>query len=355
MISVFHRDVPGKSTASRLRAGARGDHRAIRPGLAALYHRYREERTEPLRPDFAAAALSLDFLPDESEAPTEVLGLIVETRRHPNLEPVIVEACEMLGLPVRLICSEANRDHALRGRVGDLVRAGRVRVDVLPDIAFDRDAYNGLFLSPRFWRRFERVGRVLVFQTDVVFCPGSRYALHDFTGFDYIGSMWRAEHRAGLSFAGGNGGLSLRDPRKAIACLEAFPPAEWPASEDKYFAFHLELMGARVATPRDSSRFGSERWFLHRSFGAHNVEVMYATHLADFLAYCPSGQRIMGRKRPEPGRRFRWRMRVNKLLLRAYLRLRWGLRASIRAAQSQPAIIPPACASQARSPATSHQ
>ncbi|MCP1168376.1 DUF5672 family protein [Limimaricola litoreus] len=323
MISVFHKDVPGKSTARSLLDTTDAGGEAIRDGLASFYKKYSQNRSEILAPDFAASARIVEAMAKAPAEPeNEVVGLIVETRKHPNLEIVVQEACEMLDVPVRLICGASNHDFILKSRIGRLIEEGKVRLDVLPDLRFDRHVYNGLFLTPAFWALFEKIDKVLVFQTDCVFCRNSDYTLKDFMHFDYIGSMWRAERTAQISFAGGNGGLSLRDPRAAIRCLETFSPAQWPASEDKYFAFHLELIGARVASHRESSRFGSERWFLHRSFGAHNVAVMYATHLADFLEYCPSGARIMGQKKPNLSLRKRMRMRANKLLLRAYLRLR---------------------------------
>ncbi|MFT5258502.1 MAG: hypothetical protein ACI810_000234 [Gammaproteobacteria bacterium] len=71
---------------------------------------------------------------------------------------------------------------------------------------------------------------------------------------------------------GGNGGLSLRDWSKSVKCLERFPPEKWGGGEDGYFAFHLQLMGAKFSSFDDSTQFATQNFFKHNSFGAHQVK-----------------------------------------------------------------------------------
>jgi hypothetical protein len=50
--------------------------------------------------------------------------------------------------------------------------------------------------------------------------------------------------------------------------------------------FHIELMGARVASTEDSAKFGTQSMFLFPSFGAHRISNLKENDRQAFLDYC---------------------------------------------------------------------
>ena len=49
--------------------------------------------------------------------------------------------------------------------------------------------------------------------------------------------------------------MSLRDYEKTLVCLDRFPPHSWPGGEDGYYAFHFDLLGARIGRGNECSKF----------------------------------------------------------------------------------------------------
>lgn len=289
--------------------------------LAAFYKSYRAQRASHLPGidwELADRVLSkmAPVTPDED---TAVWGVILETRAHPNLEYTVCDACERLAIPVQVIHGISNREFILGTRIAELVEAGQVVLTEIDDTEFSVDAYNGMFMAPDFWQRLKGRKKILVFQTDSILCPGSDFTLSDFMGFDYIGSAWKYEANPEINFRGGNGGFSLRDWRSSVECLTQFPPADWPSSEDKYFAFHMELLGAKVANSHDSLRFSSEKWFFYKSFGAHQVSRMSPVVLGLFIDYCPEATRIADDKEVDRNLLRRIRARMKSFVLRRAL------------------------------------
>jgi hypothetical protein len=78
----------------------------------------------------------------------------------------------------------------------------------------------------------------------------------------------------------------------SMKCLTCFDPALWPGGEDGYFAFHMELMGARVATHKESGRFGTQQEFLDKSLGGHQVNLLKRQELEVFMKYCPEAKTV---------------------------------------------------------------
>ncbi len=216
-----------------------------------------------------------------------VWGVMVETRRHRALERVVLGVLDGLGIPVQLFHGRDNREFILDSAIGDAVARGNVVLTPLATGNLEVREYNRLLLDRRFWDTV--IGRrgILVFQTDSMYCPATPFDLHDFAHFAYIGSCWRPQRPSGLVIEGGSGGFSLRDWSMMQRVLERFPPQGWHAGEDGYFAFHVELIGGRVASFEESSRFSSQCAFRHRSLGAHRVVAMPREDRARFVEYCP--------------------------------------------------------------------
>jgi hypothetical protein len=215
------------------------------------------------------------------------VAVIVDTRKHRALERVVMGLQNTLKIPVQLFHGQSNRQYILNTSIANAVERGEVVLTQLNTEELKIYEYNQLLLTNEFWNSLIGNQKVLVFQADSFACPSSRYTLKDFAHFDYIGSCWRANRPSGLNIEGGNGGFSLRDWRMTLKAIEQFPPELWPAGEDGYFAFHMELMGGRVASFEESTKFGSQCAFRASSLGAHRVVSMPVADRRKFLNYCP--------------------------------------------------------------------
>jgi len=78
--------------------------------------------------------------------------------------------------------------------------------------------YTRLMLSPGFWKLLH-CDRVLIFQSDTVFCRASAVKIEEFAAFPYIGG-----HTPGITGKPGrihmNGGFSLRSRAAMLQCIE---------------------------------------------------------------------------------------------------------------------------------------
>lgn len=97
----------------------------------------------------------------------------------------------------------------------------------------------------------------------------------------------------GLRVQGGCGGFSFRNWQACVDTLHRFPAAGWPGGEDSYFAFHMDLVGCRVASADVSARFATQDVFRHRSFGAHQIRQLAPADHIRFLQYCPEVRNVL--------------------------------------------------------------
>lgn len=259
---------------------------------ADLLPHYAKIRSVKCRADIMASQKILPATP-QPNIPASPLGVIVETRRHRNLPFVVNQICEVLGIPVQIFHGRDNRNFILRSKVGKRVRDGSVILTELQTVNLSARLYNGLFLNPNFWNRIIGRGNILVFQTDTVVCVNSRYRLKDFADFDYIGPSWQGGHTNGLVSYGGIGGFTLRDWNISSRCLQLFPADIWPAGEDRYFAFHIELAGGTVASNDDSDKFCTQHNYKYASLGAHKLNGLSVWDTLRFMAYCPAAWRVL--------------------------------------------------------------
>ena len=106
--------------------------------------------------------------------------------------------------------------------------------------------YNWTLAGRRFWTRFSAFRRVLVFQQDSGLL---RRGMEEFCKlpYDYIGAPWKPEVKwAPRGDLGGNGGLSLRNPRQALWTTWRHPYRSDYGAEDVYFTRFV-----RNPAPRD--------------------------------------------------------------------------------------------------------
>ena len=245
-------------------------------------------------PDFGSIKESLPSRPPTMVGLyNAVIGVIVETRRHPALESVVLNFNRTLKIPIQLFHGTGNLECIMSSAISDLVSEGKVQLVQLNIDDLDARSYNALLMTKEFWNLVGSRNKVLVFQTDAIACERSEYELNDFLSFDYIGSMWPRRRPIGMLVNGGNGGLSLRDWNKSYECLLRFPPENWPGGEDGYFAFHIELMGGKVGGDGDCARFCTQYEFLYRSLGAHKITCLAPASRAAFLEYCKEAKVLL--------------------------------------------------------------
>jgi hypothetical protein len=152
----------------------------------------------------------------------------------------------------------------------------------IPHLAFEPPyfqtivGYNQLFLSPSFYKRWNRYDFILILQTDAIVLRDDL----DFwceQPFDYVGAPWpdgyellvnlgrfEGDNGKRVRVTVGNGGLSLRRVQKCIALLEEFPEAvgmfdQTGSSEDLFFSVMASLSNDFVV-PNEvtASRFSLE-------------------------------------------------------------------------------------------------
>ena len=250
------------------------------------------ERRREFRTQFTQHALSA--CAPVKQLDSEVLwGVIVETRPLPALEHSVLSVVKKCQIPVQIFHSSANLNFIMNSRIAALVASGTViltPLNVPQRIAID--GYNALLLSPDFWEAMIGRQKVLIFQHDSLCCTNSPFVASDFFKFDYVGAPWGRRRPVGLIIDGGNGGFSLRDWGKSVECLARFSPAEWPAGEDGFFAFHLDVMGAAVARMEDCALFATQGRFTDLTFGAHKIGLLDNEDLKRFITYSPEALNI---------------------------------------------------------------
>lgn len=259
--------------------------------LAQFYSTLRRFKDAP---DFESAKRICNLLVKPATQVTEKLnGIIVETRKHPALEPVIENVLQQLQIPIQLFHGRGNLNYIIRSGIKKHIDSGMVVLTPLAVDALYGSIYNALFLSLDFWKCTIGSNKIIVFQTDAILCKNSDYTLSNFIDYDYIGSAWNRKRPVGMIANGGNGGLSIRDWDKTCEVLKRFPSDNWPAGEDGYFAFHMELIGAKVADISSSRKFGTQIDFMEKSFGGHKITDLEPQQLERFLRYCPEARVIL--------------------------------------------------------------
>ena len=223
-----------------------------------------------------------------------IRAVIVETRKHPMLEFVVGQFARNLKIGIQIFHSSSNKEFIVNSAIGKLIDRGQVHLNSIGEDKLTPRDYNALLLNPNFWRAVHSRNKILIFQTDTILCSNSAYELEDFMSFDYIGSKWDRQRPIGIVLDGGNGGLSLRDWKLTMECLDRFPANHWPGGEDGYFAFHFDLIGGEVARDQDCKRFSTQIEFSRKSFGAHKIQNLDKSSLIQFLRYCPEARGMLG-------------------------------------------------------------
>jgi hypothetical protein len=235
-----------------------------------------------------------DSINDVEFVPDDIFGVIVETRSHKDLEFVIHNFIENTGIKVQLFHGTDNLSFILSTNIKELVDKNMVTLTMLSCSVLTENYYNSLFLNVKFWKIIKGRKKIFVFQTDSLVCSGSDFKITDFLHFDYIGPQWHDRLRPnGVVLDGGVGGFSLRDYEKSVDSLLRFPEESWTGGEDNYFAFHIELIGGKVGSKKDSAMFCTQNNFIERSFGAHQLTNLNEVDKLKFLQYSSESKFLM--------------------------------------------------------------
>ena len=116
--------------------------------------------------------------------------------------------------------------------------------------------YNHLLTSMLFWQKLSKYDRVLIFQHDT----GLFKAIDDFLEWDYIGAPWQFQE------FGGNGGLSIRNPKAMINTIIENPYSSNFGNEDVYFSDYLV---GNLAPRSECKKFSVESEFVLGTIGYH--------------------------------------------------------------------------------------
>ena len=180
-------------------------------------------------------------------------AVIIETRNYARIPEIVEDHLKYLpGFELVVYCSKNNIKHFDQFNCQKYF----VNVNNLSD-------YNRLMTSLNFWDKLKKFNRVLIFQTDSRIL---REGIDEFLGYSYIGAPWKFQDH------GGNGGVSVRNPKTMIEIIKKTPYTPFLGFEDVYFSNHI----TEGLAPREvCKKFSCETIFEMGTFAYHAIE----THL----------------------------------------------------------------------------
>lgn len=134
----------------------------------------------------------------------------------------------------------------------------------------DGPSYNQLMTSIKFWEALQNYEKVIIFQHDSRIL---RQGIAEFLCWDYIGAPWLdSAPWARNDRKGGNGGFSLRCPKKSLELIKMMRYLPAMGNEDVYFVHNLEKVGAKIAPHSACKKFSVESEFTLGTFGYHQID-----------------------------------------------------------------------------------
>jgi hypothetical protein len=124
---------------------------------------------------------------------------------------------------------------------------------------FNHFQYNMMFTDAEFWKKYLDYERVIIFQHDSMIL---RDGIDEFMSWNYVGAPWKFQHQ------GGNGGLSLRNPKEMYDVCKRVKWMAYSGNEDVYFSNN-----SKGVAPREvCSKFSCETIFQLGTFGYHAID-----------------------------------------------------------------------------------
>ena len=150
--------------------------------------------------------------------------------------------------------------------------------------------YNRIMVSPDFWHSLLHYDRVLIAQHDSALL---RTGIGEFYQYDYIGSPWKFQGH------GGNGGLSLRNPKVMLDICNTYPyrGEQESGNEDIWFCNIMKSKNVGHLAPPDACRkFAVESIFSLGTVGYHAIDKYLAPEECEQIRK----QYITNQKTPTP-------------------------------------------------------
>lgn len=143
-------------------------------------------------------------------------------------------------------------------------------VSLNPERIRNSEDYNRYLTSVEFWGSLQEWNKILIFQHDSGIL---RNGIDEFMEWDYVGAPWKMDAPwAHPERKGGNGGLSLRCPKKALSLIHKKPYSPSYGNEDVYFSRYLEEVNGKVAPYEVCKTFSVETEFCAGTFGYHAID-----------------------------------------------------------------------------------
>jgi hypothetical protein len=196
--------------------------------------------------------------------------VIVEPRKHDNLEFVIKNACYYCrGWSLYIFHSKENKDF-VANILGDNLR--NTHLIEFTDTNITINDYCELLCSlENFWYKID-ASMVLIFQTDSYI---RKFGINKFKIYDYVGAPWEYDHHndyPDIKFSIGNGGFSLRRKSKMIEIIKKNPPKDI-VIEDLYFSYWAHKMNMYLPSVEEAKKFAVEQIYYHDTIGVHKPDL----------------------------------------------------------------------------------
>jgi len=120
--------------------------------------------------------------------------------------------------------------------------------------------YNILLTSLDFWEMFIQYDRVLICHPDSGIL---RNGIEEFLEWEYVGASWLFQNY------GGNGGFSLRCPKKMLNICKRWEYNPSQGNEDIFFSNIMHYQGGKLAPQEVCDQFAVENKFVLGSLGYH--------------------------------------------------------------------------------------
>jgi hypothetical protein len=134
------------------------------------------------------------------------------------------------------------------------------------------DDYNNIMFNKSFWNLLIQFERVLIFQMDTMIYKNT---IEQFYQYDYVGAPWDPKYKICDSNVG-NGGLSLRNIKATIDCLnnmDKIIDSGEKIHEDIFYSKAMIKLGYKIPDIETASLFAIEDYMHNENcFGSHKLE-----------------------------------------------------------------------------------
>jgi hypothetical protein len=186
-------------------------------------------------------------------------AIIIEGRYYPNLKKIVDDHAKFLpsGTDIYIFDGSIHTKTTFASGGKNYFIEG-ISVKSLNE-------YNELLTNPKFWDKFTNYNRVLIFQTDSMLL---RKGIEEFYDWDYVGAQFPFQRW------GGNGGLSLRNPKTMKLICEKYPYIPQAlGNEDVYVSNIMHDKSIGLLAPFGvCGRFSVESLFSLGTLGYHAIE-----------------------------------------------------------------------------------